>query len=239
MNQSLLEQYCVLLKKIYGSKLTADQAKNITVFNAIKGIDKECELMVIGRATNGWGVYFNPKNEFKTETKNVFNKFSEFKDLLTLVSGWKNKDGKGYNFNRSAFWRVSKRVAKSITKINADEALNSTCYTNLYKISPDGLNPSKESIRLQLEDSIAILAAEIEYYKPKRVLFLTGYNWARPFIEKFQVEQINPTIQGLNYQGTYKGIEVIVADHPQGKDEDKIVKAIRTAWGITSAHINR
>ena len=51
------------------------------------------------------------------------------------------------------------------------------CWTNLYKISPfAGGNPSRSLADAQLDKCIQILKIEVSDWKPRRLLFLTGYS---------------------------------------------------------------
>lgn len=223
-------------------------SKHLVLFDSIHGIDyhsNSVELLVVGRANNGWDNYFNPAFE-KDKTLEQVNTYRNLKlehmekrgDLLATVSNWKNKPGKGYNFNRSQFWRVTKRVAKTITKTNSDAALNCVCYSNLYKVAFDGKNPSVKIKRSVYKNNLNILKDEIELYKPKRILFLTGYEgWAKDFIQDLAIVGLEKPIPKIHFSGTLNGAEVIVVDHPQGKAETPIVEAILSLWNLTPAHV--
>jgi hypothetical protein len=234
MNDTLISLYDELLSSLHGKN---SLAKSMTVFNAIKGKNEVPELMVVGRATNGWGNYYNLNYDHNEQLEKVRNNMV-YADLLNTINSWRSKTGSGnYEINKSQFWRVTKRIAKSIVKLETEEVLNSVCYTNLYKVSPDGYNPSQSLMRCTIESNIRILQYEINFYKPKRVLFLTGNTWAKPFICKIATEKYESPSPDIFFLGRYQNIDLVVTHHPQGKGETNIVEAIRQAWNLTPGNV--
>ena len=56
-------------------------------------------------------------------------------------------------------------------------------WSNLYKLSPrDGGNPSGRLQNIQLDGCRALFNLEVETYRPGRLLLLTGWDWAEPFL---------------------------------------------------------
>ena len=108
------------------------------------------------------------------------------------------------------------------------------CWSNLYKVAPfAGGNPSTSLAKAQLEKCIQILRIEVSDWKPRRLLFLTGYSWARPFLEDLGWERQNDDRLGaLEAVGCLpSGARIAVAPHPQGKREDRLVAAIVESYG--------
>jgi hypothetical protein len=81
--------------------------------------------------------------------------------------------GKNYNPKQSQFWRVTNAIAQTISpNKNLAECIT---YTNLYKLAHSSRNPSQKLMYAIDKMCIEIFKAEVEYYKPKYILFLTGW----------------------------------------------------------------
>lgn len=111
------------------------------------------------------------------------------------------------------------RLAKQFAK-NSEFATDAIVWNNLYKVadSSEG-NPSGGLINVQFETAKRILKQDIEYHKPKVVIFLTGWNWAEPFLNDLVEEVPNVSGNFVEFAGKYKNTIVIVGKHPQGKPE--------------------
>lgn len=232
MNDRIKEAYRKLLKDLYG-KTYSEKDNNTTVFNAIKG-KEEIDLMIVGRAPNGWGVYYNrnkPAGEERNTLEWVLNNMKE-EDLEATIADWATK--KKYSITRSQFWRVGRRIAKSVTGRNERE-FDNVLYSNLYKVGSDGKNPTPKMIDATQENCIKILQLEIEIFQPKRILLLTGCDWAKPFIENLKIEgKYIDQPSDVSFIGKIDEKEFVVAVHPQGrnKSEDKITTEIRMAFNL-------
>ena len=212
------------------------RGKPLTAFAALKGSDENCQLMVIGRAVNGWrkDQWFsdNLKDPDKRseilEDTFVPTRWHDSQPMRWVDLGWGAKDR--YNTKKSAFWRVVRASAKQL----AIDDISKICWTNLYKVSPYAKgNPSTRLAAAQLDHCIRILKMEIEDWRPRRLLFLTGYSWAKPFLE------------GLGWHPNYKGNDglleavgsaqdgtrIVVVPHPQGQPQHTLVSAIVGAYG--------
>ncbi len=229
MNSKLKDAYRMLLQDLTGKRYS-EADNNTTVFSAIKG-KGEVDLMVIGRATNGWGVYYNKEKLRKTgDYRNgidwVIEQMQSENDLSQLIQSWTSK----YAISHSQFWRVSQRIAKSVLGRN-ENVFDNVLYSNLYKVASDGKNPTQRMINATSKNCREILNIEIEIFKPKKILMLTGYEWAEPFIEYLKCEKIKDSDSSLvSYIGKLGNIDVVVAVHPQGKLEDDVVREIRKAF---------
>jgi len=240
MKNELKVLYRKLLKGLGENKYT--EADNDTiVFSALVGnkFEDSRELMIVGRATNGWNVWYNRKktgSTVDTEIESSIGKLDERLDLTSDIKNWKKGAGKMYNIGGSQFWRVALRVAESIVGTNKDRT-DYLLYSNLYKVASDGKNPSKKLKDVTKNDCVEILKAEIEVFKPKRILFLTGYeNWAKPFLIDLGVVEFNPEkkSKSVEFIGKYNNIDMVVSVHPQGrgKNETEITDAIRFAFNL-------
>ena len=219
----------------------------ITAFMAMVGNQYQGELMVVGRAVNRWTTGWLPQ-----ELKNEVNITECMKGVLQSVTDgqacpmqwvsecWGNYDH-DYNTKKSAFWRVIRQVIDDlrIADIESLEWPSHIIWSNLYKFAPvDGGNPSSFLSSIQFDECKTLIGKEINMYSPKRILFLTGMNWAEPFIEglamnvtTFANHQYVEGIGKLNLScQTYA--RVVVAAHPQGKNEKIWVEEVVSAFGI-------
>ena len=83
-----------------------------------------------------------------------------------------------------------------------------------------------------------LIEEELSTYRPKRLLLLTGLDWAEPFlkdIEKLTISNQNFMFveacaqTNLSVGGTTK---IVVAAHPQGKDESTWVQEVIDAFRL-------
>ena len=238
MDEKLIQPYRNLMKGLL-DKQYPEPDNDTLIFNALKGRRYEInrELMVIGRATNGWNVWFNRK-KLGAKIEDVIDKtISELNkrlDLTADIQTWKKKGNKSYPIEGSQFWRVALRVTETVIGTNKDRT-DYIVYSNLYKVARDAKNPSPKLIEVSQLDCINILQTEIEIFQPKRILILTGYDWAEPFLSKMGAIGIaNPSAKEVQFIGKLDKSEVVVAVHPQGKgkDETKITDAIRVAFNL-------
>ncbi len=92
--------------------------------------------------------------------------------------------------------------------------------------------PSARLCAAQREVSIALLRAEIDHWRPKRVLFLTDWeNWAEPFLR--DLEPMDPALLQGHVKmilGLPHGARAVVCPHPQGKAEREIVASALQAF---------
>ena len=220
----------------------------VTGFLSMAGHRYNKELMVVGRAPNGWeeGVFPSELAVASSTTVYAAKILASVvgKDLcpmLWVTDCWANPSNppNDYNTNKSAFWRVIRAVvAKSgIADIDKKNWPSHLVWSNLYKVAPvDGGNPSKTLCDIQLPGCICLLQQEISSYLPRRLLLLTGLDWAKPFLQK-----IAPTFTPVS---AYKYVEaiaqiphssgetskVVVAAHPQGKPESIWVQEVVKAF---------
>lgn len=202
--QNLLE---TILSSV-GRDVSRLPKEEITGFLSMTGHSYNHELMVIGRAVNGWldGVYPNNlRNQIivKAHAQDAFDRATQPSPhatinrrpmlpitnpcpMLWVTDLWgAARAGNDYNTARSPFWRVIKNVVHqlNIKNINDDNWPSHLVWSNLCKVAPaDGGNPGERLCEIQLKNCIALLKMEITNYLPKRVLFLTGIGWAEPFI---------------------------------------------------------
>lgn len=223
---------------IIGQNAQGLPAEEITGFLAMTGALYARDLMVVGRAVNGWYQGILPANLATPQAAE--NYAQEVFQSVTAENGcpmqwvtecWGEKVG-NYNTARSAFWRVIRQIVDllEIADPEANEWPSYLVWSNLYKIAPAIRgNPGNTLRAMQFHNCLALLNLELETYAPRRVLFLTGWNWARQFLEN------HPNIQrpdGLvESTGTIELVggntcHYVVAKHPQGKPENLWVQNV-------------
>lgn len=96
-------------------------------------------------------------------------------------------------------------------------------WSDLYKISAHG-NPTGLLESLQREACVEILKGDLDQYLPSKVLFLTGWDWAGPFVDSHEVTVSSAQMEyavasGALTLGNGQRCSVVVGKHPEGKPE--------------------
>ena len=207
-------------------------------FFARKGDAYDGKLMIVGRAVNGFTIPAKPES-LRDET--VARAFAselnqEIIDLdccpLTWVrDGWGATEG--YNTKKSAFWRVARRtlIDLDIASETMPNWASHLVWSNLYKVAPDGGNPSQRVCAAQELGCIDLLREEIRIYQPKRLLFMTGL-WATPFLKALNWKQAEDrgTETNVHLVGALGDSRVVVATHPMGKAEKPWIHEVVEAF---------
>jgi hypothetical protein len=155
--------------------------------------------------------------------------------MLWVSRCWGATDG--YNTRKSAFWRVIRATVGrlGVADIGAPTWPSFIAWSNLYKISPGaGGNPSSALADAQLAKCIEILRTEIQAWAPRRVLFLTGQWWAKPFLDGLGFAPgSDPPLEPVEASGTiFNGARAVVGPHPQAKPEGPLVASIVGAFDV-------
>lgn len=202
----------------------------LTGFTALAGSSFNGKLMVIGRSVNGWERAWLPSKLTEEECEEIIATCMAV-SMRWVQECWGANTTYGYNTKRSAFWRVVRGVTTGLD-VPVDTWWDAIVWSNLYKVSfAAGWNPTGALMDFQQQKAEAILVAEIAQWEPQQLLFLTGRNWAAPFIERVFGE--------VSYEHQAEGIfkvigqrvarSVVVAPHPMGKAESPIIDAILSA----------
>ena len=178
--------------------------------------------MVVGRAVHGWSHGFSLKNEH-----NIESRMERFHHGVSKSIVFHNADKEKYftPSNRSALWRVSLKVADRVT--NVIQHPQNVFYSNLYRVSNQAWNPSGGLRNVQLELCKQILAAEVKIFRPKLILILTGYDWAKPFTSYLDCSlQSFRSLEYVEKAGRLDQSIVVVSKHPMAKPEEPQVKEL-------------
>ena len=215
-------------------------------FMALKGHEYKNKLMVVGRAVNGWGDGKSTAalQELAARQKFIDSFRSSDKDCpMVWVAKSAGKTDE-YNTNKSAFWRVIRRVSRRLGAWHDGQEENWSSrlvWSNLYKISPHaGGNPSDKLCAIQEPGCIELLRTEIEDYQPERILFLTGMSWAKPFLADLEYQE--PALDSLveasgtvSAPGCKQANPFVVARHAQGKPESEWVEDVISGFESAAA----
>lgn len=219
------KNYQSILEKLKKSPFAEN---NLEVFSAQIGTACRNGIMVVGRAVNDW----KPFVPSKTDTFDLSDNQWPEDDIENFFRGCE------YNINRSAFWRVCRSTAKSLFPEMQNHWGQWLIYSDLYKVALPKSNPDSALIQLQQAECIDILQEEIQRWRPRYILFLTGRAWVKPFLDAYLKNgNITPqTPSGLLEEcGQFPASDssYVVISHPQGKQEKALIKdTIRFFLGI-------
>jgi hypothetical protein len=228
------------------SSITEIANNSVTGFLPMVGHQYCGQLMVVGRAVNGWTKGIAP-NELHDHARRqdyahqVYQSVTENMGAecpMSWVTGcWGATEN--YNTRRSAFWRVIRAIVGQLNISDTDDNTwpSHLIWSNLYKIAPaGGGNPGTGLRRAQFTGCKELLRWELENYRPYRILFLTGRAWADPFLTQMRddrgrrdhsfVERV-----GCLPRGPHHAAACVVANHPQGKNETNWVNEVVAAFG--------
>lgn len=212
-------------------------ASEITGFLAMAGQAYDRGLMVVGRAVNGWTDGILPADLYAPTEASQYAYVVQQSvgsngecPMRWVPAGWGATQG--YNTKRSAFWRCIRGVVQDLGIAHVEDAGWSSrlVWSNLYKVSPhEGGNPSNVLCEIQLPGCVNLLKLELRTYRPSRVLFLTGFDWASPFLAAGEL-QSDVGFQYVKQFGVLDDARCVVAAHPQGKPEAEWIREVVTAF---------
>jgi hypothetical protein len=235
--REMFEQFATAPGSWHGTDLVA--------FAGLKGQNYKHELLVIGRAANGWRSEYDLTCDdlmhadfVESLVAGLFSQNSPCYPSMTFVTDYwgaaKAVKHHANNMRKKAFWRVVKEVVGGlrIANVEDDSWPAYIAWTNLYKISPcAGGNPSDPFCDAQLGSCVKILKEEVMLWNPRRILFLTGLNWADQFLEELGFVQESDKTSSNEIQAIGRllnGTKVLVLPHPARKPEDPLVEAAIT-----------
>ena len=217
--------------------------KEVVGFMAAKGNLYNRELMVVGRAVNGWTddtilpSQLAKPGECRRYSKAVKRNSSQgnFAEdanscpMKWVKDHWQNPNPNCYNTRRSAFWRVILRVMEGLEIASENDPWPSyLVWSNLYKIAPaKGGNPGNRLCDRQLDGCISLFDTELDVYRPSRLLLLAGWDWAKDFVPSDYRAGNNGFVEATGRRGE---ASIVVAKHPQGKPEGEWVGNVLAAF---------
>jgi hypothetical protein len=192
------------------------------------------ELMIVGRATNGWGWKGFVAGEL-TSPDNVEEFVKDALDISTRgpLPGlacpmlWVTQPDHDYKTASSAFWRVARRILIELGAVHdEDEEWPSyLAWSNAYRIAPQkGGNPSTELCRVQFDNCVELLNTELAALQPKRLLVMSSTAW--PFVER-----LTARMSGANgYEYVKSFCKIVFSRHPERTNEGKFVDEVVRAF---------
>lgn len=226
------------------------KVEKLTAFLSRKGSLYNNQLMVVGRAVNGWDegllpIEFADKKKANSYVDEIFA--ASFGDNNDCPLAWIGRSwgvsvpNDPYRASRSAFWRVIKSLSLALNITHGDDQnwFSYLVWSNLSKLaSADGGNPGGLLLNLQLPGCIALLKQEIEDYRPQRIVFLTGDEWVAPYLAAMgftSVIGLKPNFArsaGRLTTRTGRIVDAVVAVHPQGKNQQIWTEEVMNAFGL-------
>ena len=187
--------------------------------------DKKTGILFVGKAVNGWIHDETDINVLFGETSDRIFARSDQMEWVSRLEG----DEK-YNTNKSAFWRVIKRVSQHYYP--NEKWYSNVAWSNLCKIAPfKGGNPSDKLYYEQLKSCQKILSKEIEILSPKFVIMFTS-GWEKDFMFFLNDNNHTKSVAKINWDGyetklyKIKDTIFITTLHPQGKNETNHVEVL-------------
>jgi hypothetical protein len=179
------------------------------------------QLMVIGRAVNGWEGSFSKESlaaeevrrRVLTDARDVSeNGVPEWRangrcPMLWVSDQWNDPRGGGYTTSRSRLWVLVRELTLTLGIAGSPPASwpSSVCWTNLYKVAPKaGGNPTTSMLNAQRSSAIKLLARELDEYRPRIVVVATGKDWYAPFVSALDLrpsDAVGPAVEGVACQG--------------------------------------
>lgn len=232
LQKEIINAYQDIYENFINSKIGTWFEKEAGHFTGMSGKryhTQSFKLMVVGRAAYGWS-QLNTQNG-ENFAKEAYAKLSKehIEDNMLPKMG-------------SKFWRNVRTVWETLSKQQittpADMVANYIAWSNLYKIAPNNginKNPNRLQRVTQIEPAKKILQAEISFFKPTHILFITEictkkqkekgwWSWIEPFIKGAPADQ--------KKMNGFLDIQNIPEDVVRGKslycDNDKIKVVIAT-----------
>ena len=194
--------------------------------------DSEDSVMIVGRAVNGWDV------DWPTETDEIVEQVLNQSFDLESINDLPEQDG--YYFSKSRFFLVIREMMKRLGATDSDWS-SKFVWSNLYKVAPalNG-NPKGKEQHIQRESAIRLLRKEIELFKPKYIVFVTGYDfttWSwynntceNTFAKEFNIQKTDNSGDYVEGYGSCNGNKIIVACRPETKSVEAWVDSVLNAF---------
>ncbi len=215
----------------------------------MRGIASNGDLMVVGRAVNGWST--TPWTG--DVAADHIRRAEIIRELLESIAtskecpmhwvnkAWGNVTKGAWNAKTSPFWRLIYLVSQSM--LGASEQWPSRLiWSNLYKVAPfEGGNPGNRMCAAQQQMCEAHLAKEVEIWNPRRILFITGWNWAEPFIRRLGQAVGNQRAEWVEWSGVVETpnvkAQVVVSIRPEGRQDAALADLILEAFAKLEAQL--
>lgn len=225
--------YALLVREVAGALTSRPTSQ--AIFWPKVGRLYDGDLLVVGRAVNGWIDRWEPgedrsPGELAAKARATAEGTVNGCPMGWVLDRWGKRDG-GYDTARSQYWDSIRRVIVGLRPEWSADWPSHIAWTNLAKVAPyDGGNPASGSLRVQrMAAGTALLAREIEELAPRRIVALTDRWWFAPFADALSAE-IEPCY-GLVEAAGYRGEQqIVVAVHPMTRSPRAVAEAIIAAF---------
>lgn len=199
-------------------------------------------VLIVGRAPHGWHTSFNPQQlRRRADVLRVVDRALEEVDAssgcpMRWVADQFGVSKRGvFNTKSSSFWRLGRLVALDTCCVqrNFDLTWSShLMWTNLYKVAPfAGRNPSTRLSSAIHDGSVAVFAEELRRWRPRVIVFATGWNWAEVFVTQLASTNSITVCRQRRYLQAHGrlscGSQFVVVRHPERKPLARIMEAVR------------
>lgn len=192
------------------------------------------ELLLVGRAVNGWIDRWEPGNRRSPDELAAVARTTAEGTVNGCQKGWvadrwAKRDG-GYDTARSQFWDTVRRVMVGIEPTWTEGWSSRLAWTNLAKVAPyAGGNPGSASLRAQRGPAgTALFAREVAELAPRRIVAFTDRWWFAPYAAALGVdlEERDGLVEAL---GSRPGQQIVVAVHPMTRSPAAVADAVLAA----------
>lgn len=228
-------------EKLFEVYQKLSESQRSSVFTCMVGekyFKRDMRFMLVGRAANGWEDEYDTSSSetFANSAMRYFENRNRWEWIKKNNNGklYAGKDDNGRYFAHSRFWSYTKDIYAGLLNGEEDDArvwMENIAWSNLYKISPSGGNPSLKSIKLQYDEGCCpdILDKEIEHLRPTHILFETDYDWLFEGI-KSKLKKTNGTY--IRARGTYKCATAVVMTRPEKAKKTMYVTECLEGFGV-------
>jgi hypothetical protein len=188
------------------------------------------DVLVIGKATNGWIDRWVPGERPDTMAlARIARATAEDgvngDQLGWVLDQWQRRDDR-YDTSRSQFWQTIRRVSQYLRPDTAQDWPSVVAWTNLVKVGPwNKGNPAGHLLGVQLREGPRLLAREIEDLNPRLVVALTGGGWFRHFspLLGLDFDWHGGLVEGVQTSGARRWV---IAVHPMTRSPEAVANAI-------------
>ena len=223
------EQLKELYKELFVIYNSFSDEQHQSVFSSMVGkryMGNDVRMMLVGRAVNGWPEEydFSSAEEFSNCAMGYMNDSSRWEWVENNNGRLTAKGNSEYSLERSRFWNYSRDIFKQLTNEPEDDSriwMDNILWSNLYRLSPENGNPGGRSQKKQKEVCLKILNAEVEYFKPTHILFVTGYDWMFEDIRKKLTKISGKYVEAV---GNLSGAKAVIVKRPERVGKEGYVK---------------
>jgi hypothetical protein len=192
------------------------------------------ELLLVGRAVNGWIDRWEPgdgrtPDELAAVARATAEGTVDDCPMGWVLDRWGKRDG-GYDTARSQYWDTLRRVLLTLRPDWVADWPSHIAWSNLAKVAPfDGGNPGSGSLRIQRGPaSTALIAREVAELAPRRILAFTDRWWFAPFADALgvDIEERDGPVEAVGRRGEQR---VVVAVHPMTRSPQAVADAVIAA----------